>query len=75
MLKYKFVTNINCNGCLIKAKRVLDEMDLESWEVDIENPDKILTVCSENNLENEIPEKLKKIGFKANLIDDHLDHA
>lgn len=75
MVKYKYTTNINCNGCIMKAKRVLDEIGLESWEVDIENPDKILTVCSENNLENEIPEKLQKIGFIANLIDDHHDHA
>lgn len=66
---YKFKTNINCNGCLIKAKRVLDEMELESWEVDIENPDKILTICSANIIENEITEKLQKIGFQAKLIE------
>lgn len=44
-MEYKFKTNINCGGCIAKVTPFLDgESAITSWEVDTDNPNKILTV-------------------------------
>ena len=41
----KFKTNINCGGCIRSVSGFIGEVKgIEHWEVDTENPDKILTV-------------------------------
>ena len=66
MEELKFKTNINCTGCLSKVKPVLDaEQKIDTWEVDLEHEDRILTVKSENISSGEIEEKLAAIGFEA----------
>ena len=51
----KFKTNIKCTGCLGKVTPHLDSAEgVESWEVDLENPDRILTV---NSSFTEIPSR------------------
>ncbi len=43
--EYKFKTNINCGGCIKAVSSFLnEEADIQSWEVDTDNPDKVLTV-------------------------------
>ena len=65
----KFKTNINCNGCLNKVKPYLDQLqDLESWEVDTNNPYKILTVKGVQITEEEIIDTIEEVGFNAELI-------
>lgn len=65
----KFKTNINCNSCLNKVKSYLDQLqDLESWEVDTNNPDKILTVKGVQITEEEIIDTIEEVGFNAELI-------
>lgn len=44
-MKHTFKTNINCGGCIAKVTPFMDdESAISSWEVDTDNPDKILTV-------------------------------
>lgn len=63
---YKFKTNINCGGCVSKVKPVLDAADgIVRWEVDTENPDKILTVESSGISVEEIEGLIKAKGFKV----------
>jgi copper chaperone len=64
----KFKTTINCNGCMLKAKRVLDVPEIDKWEVNVDDPDKILTVSTEVLSSEEIIDKLKLIGYKAETI-------
>ena len=48
MKELKFNTNINCMGCVSNVKPILDkESKIINWEVDLNSPDKILTVKSE----------------------------
>jgi len=65
----KFKTNIKCNGCLSKVTPFFnEEKNILKWEVDILNPDKILTVDSENLEEKQIISVVENAGFKAELI-------
>lgn len=66
---YKFKTNINCGGCVSKVKPVLDAADgIVRWEVDTDNPDKILTVESNGISVEEIEGLIKAKGFKVEGI-------
>ncbi|UOY06782.1 heavy-metal-associated domain-containing protein [Muricauda sp. SCSIO 64092] len=70
MEKMKFKTNINCSGCVSKVTPFLDKQEgIENWEVNTENPDKILTVESNSASKKEVIETLGKIGFKAQPIE------
>ena len=65
----KFKTNINCTNCLAKVTPFLDKKEgIQSWNVDIENPDKILTVETEYLTAEDIVKTVKKTGFTAEAI-------
>lgn len=65
----KFKTSIKCNGCLEKVSPRLNETQgIERWEVDLKNPDKVLTVESNGASEEQVISTLDKIGFKAQAI-------
>ncbi len=63
----KFKTTIKCSGCIAKATPFLDDqIGRENWEVNTENPDKVLTVKTEGNLsEQEVIKAVQEAGFKA----------
>lgn len=43
-----FKTNIKCNGCVQKVKPFLDGIkEVKTWQVDLESPDRILTIEGE----------------------------
>ncbi|TDQ18954.1 copper chaperone [Algoriphagus boseongensis] len=61
----KFKTNINCGNCLAKVTPKLNEQTgIESWNVDLTDPERTLTV----NTENLEPEEIKKAVLKAGFI-------
>ena len=65
----KFKTNINCSGCISKVKPFLDGLEgLDSWEVDTENPDKVLSVKISQTTDEEIIDTIEEVGFEAELI-------
>ncbi|PVW13719.1 heavy-metal-associated domain-containing protein [Marixanthomonas spongiae] len=69
MKTLKFKTNINCGGCVSKVTPFLNKQEgVESWEVDTNNPDKILTVEADSATEEEVRATLQKVGFKAEKI-------
>ncbi|MDW7692142.1 heavy-metal-associated domain-containing protein [Flammeovirgaceae bacterium SG7u.111] len=64
MENFKFKTNINCQGCLKTVTPHLNELeDLESWDVDLENSDKILTVNLKSDFKEAVVQAVKKAGF------------
>jgi copper chaperone len=64
----KFKTNIKCSGCLEKVIPYLNQAAGEDkWEVDVQNPQKILTVTGATN-EAKIKEAVQKAGFKAEKV-------
>lgn len=61
----KFKTNINCGGCLAKVTPFLNnEEGIEKWEVDINNPEKTLTVEVCEIGADKVIEAVEKAGFK-----------
>ena len=65
----KFKTNINCGGCLKSVTPHLDELEnVDSWKVDINNPDKILEVKLEDGNENTVVSAVKKAGFEIDKM-------
>jgi copper chaperone CopZ len=66
---YKFKTTMSCSGCVSKVEKFLnEEKDILKWEVDLNSPDKILTIETEMLDPNLIPPLLLKAGYKALLI-------
>lgn len=64
----KFKTNINCNGCIAGVTPFLNKLEKTKWSVDTENPDKILSVETEDATDEEVERLVKKAGFKIEKI-------
>ncbi|MDO8966417.1 heavy-metal-associated domain-containing protein [Algoriphagus sp.] len=70
MKTLKFKTNIQCTNCLAKVTPKLDEQsDIQSWDVDLQDPERTLTVKTENLQAEDIKKAVLKAGFLANLIE------
>ncbi|MEJ7678316.1 MAG: heavy-metal-associated domain-containing protein [Segetibacter sp.] len=65
----KLKTNINCGGCVAKVTPSLNETIGENnWQVDTQNPNKILTVSGTEVNKDDVIKAVKKAGFKAEEV-------
>ena len=66
----KFKTTIKCTGCLANVTPALNEaVGEDNWEVDIQNPDKVLTIASAEELsETEVIKVIEGAGYKAEKL-------
>ena len=61
----KFKTTIKCSGCVAKVTPFLNEaLGEDNWEVDYNDPSKILTVVGEAD-KNKVISVVEKAGYKA----------
>jgi copper chaperone len=66
MKTQKFKTNINCGNCLAKVTPLLNaEPKINSWSVDLESDDRILSIESEDITEEEVFKTVIRAGFIA----------
>ncbi len=67
----KLKTTIKCSGCIAKATPFLDEVAGENnWSVDVQNPDKVLTITSDNAVSAEsVIKAVQDAGFKAEKLE------
>ena len=64
----KFKTNIKCSGCVAKVTPFLNEaLGEENWEVDYNNPSKVLTVVGEKD-QTKVVQAVEKAGYKAEAL-------
>ena len=64
----KFKTTIKCSGCVAKVTPFLNEaLGEDNWEVDYNNPSKILTVVGEND-KGRVVQAVEKAGYKAEVL-------
>jgi copper chaperone CopZ len=64
----KFKTTIKCSGCVAKVTPFLNEaLGEDNWEVDYNNPSKILTVVGEKD-KTKIIQAVEKAGYKAETL-------
>lgn len=67
---HKFKTTINCGSCLAAVTPSLNQSVGEgNWQVDIDNPDKILTVNADAADADTVIAAVNKAGFKAESIE------
>jgi copper chaperone len=66
----KFKTNIKCGGCIATVTPALDSLKgVDKWEVDTNNPDKILTIKTSSGLSSgSVIGTLKEKGYSAERI-------
>lgn len=66
MKQYQFKTNIKCGGCIAVVTPYLNaNNEIKNWSVDTNNPDKILTVETENLSNEAISQIVKSAGYQA----------
>ena len=69
MKTIKFKTDIKCGGCLAKVSPGMQSVkNIDNWSVDLNDPNRTLTVAGENPDPIEIIEKIKSAGYKAELV-------
>ncbi|MCF6360521.1 MAG: hypothetical protein L3J29_07140 [Cyclobacteriaceae bacterium] len=67
-LTYK--TNIKCNGCIATITPFFEEKEaIKNWSVDLESPDRILTIELENGEASEVESLIKQAGYEAEKVD------
>ena len=66
----KFKTTIKCSGCLAKMTPVLNEaVGEDNWEVDINTPEKVLTIASDTRINPaDIVKVIEGAGYKAEKL-------
>lgn len=65
----QFKTNINCSGCVAKVTNEFNGTSgIESWDVDLLNKDRILTINSGGISEQEVIKAVEKAGFTIKPI-------
>jgi copper chaperone len=69
MEELRFKTNIKCSGCVANTTPYLNEVAGDgNWNVDVEDPSKILTVITSKEKQNEITKAVEKAGYRAEVI-------
>ena len=69
MKTFKFATNINDNKAVEKIKYSLDETgEISEWNINLNDPGKILTVKTENLNSEKISRIISSAGFKNQEI-------
>jgi copper chaperone CopZ len=64
----KFKTTIKCSGCVAQVTPFLNEaLGQNNWEVDVNDPAKVLTVVGEKD-ERRVVEAVQKAGYKAEKL-------
>ena len=64
----KFKTTIKCSGCVAKVTPFLNEaLGEDNWEVDYNNPSKVLTVVGETD-KAKVVQAVEKAGYKAEAL-------
>ena len=62
----KFKTNVKCDACVAKITPHLNKLEgLESWEVDLKDPDRTLTAKLNNGSGEQVKQALSEAGYKA----------
>ncbi len=68
MKTLKFTTDIKCSGCIAGVSPFLNaDQNISNWNVDINDPKKILTVETDLK-ESEVIDLVARAGFKAGLL-------
>lgn len=66
---WRFRTSIMCNGCIAKITPVLDgAQGIASWKVNLDTPDRVLTVVPDGITEEQLVALVRVAGFTIERI-------
>jgi copper chaperone len=66
MKTMQFKTNIKCSDCVANLTLILNKtVGGDNWKVDIQSPNKILTVSADGHIESDIQAAFEKTGYTA----------
>lgn len=70
MKQMQFKTNLKCDGCIAKIAPSLNSMEgIIKWSVDLQHPDKVLTVETESVPQREVVYAAAQAGYSAVQIE------
>lgn len=65
----KLKTNIKCGGCVSAVTPFLNQsVGVGNWQVDTQNPDKVLTVKTEGVSATAVQKAVQQAGYKAEVL-------
>jgi copper chaperone CopZ len=67
MKTQQFKTNVKCGACVQAITPEMEKLEADSWAVDLQDKDRILTVTGDLDKES-ILEALKKSGYQGESI-------
>ena len=60
----RFKTSLKCGGCIKAITPGLESMkSIEKWSVDLESPDKVLSVDASEDITDQVIDSVKKAGY------------
>lgn len=69
MKTLQFTTSINCGSCVRAVTPTLNQLVGEgNWQVDTENPSKVLTITQDNVSSEQVEAALKQLGYSAEAV-------
>lgn len=69
MEQIKLKTDLSCRHCIMKVEPVLKaEKGIISYSIDLENPDKTVTIESDGANIDQLLKDFKKAGYHAEVI-------
>ena len=69
MEKVVLKTNLSCKHCVLRVESVLkDESGILDYSIDLEHPDKLITIFSEGMDINDAISKFNAAGYSAEKI-------
>ncbi|MBI9032932.1 MAG: heavy-metal-associated domain-containing protein [Bacteroidales bacterium] len=69
MEKTAYKTNLKCNGCVAAVSPLLKEFEgIKTFNVDLENPDRILSIESERMNEEKMIQAVMDLGYQIEKI-------
>ena len=69
MKTIRFKTNLKCGGCVKAITPGLESLNIiDSWSVDLENPDRVLEIKAAEDVSDQVIESVKKAGYQISRL-------
>ena len=65
----RFKTSLKCSGCVRAITPGLENLNtIDSWNVNLESPDKVLEIVTTADISELVMESVKKAGYQINRL-------
>ena len=65
----RFKTNLKCGGCIKAINTGLESLNIiDTWNVDLDNPDRVLEIKAPEDVSEQVIESVKKAGYQISRL-------